>query len=80
MWIRRTAIVSQIKHRADTDEPQLFGYCLRRAHEREFFIRKAIGWALRQYARFDPAAVRTFVEENRSRLSTLSVREATKHL
>ncbi len=49
-------------------------------HEREFFIRKAIGWALRDYARTDPDAVVAFVTEHRDGLSGLSYREATKHL
>ena len=48
--------------------------------DREFFIRKAMGWALRQYAKTDPAWVRTWVARHRERLSPLSVREALKHL
>lgn len=80
MWIRRTAILSQLKHKAATDQDRLFGYCLRRADEKEFFIRKAIGWALREYAKTEPDAVRTFALEHRDRLSGLSFREATKHL
>ena len=63
-----------------TDEPRLFRYCLARAHEREFFIRKAIGWALREYAKTDPDAVRRFVLDNREVWSGLTYREATKHL
>ena len=47
---------------------------------REFFLRKAIGWALRQYARTDPSAVRAYVDAHRDVLSGLSIREATKHL
>ncbi len=80
MWIRRTALLSQIKHKDQTDRDQLFGYCLKRADEREFFIRKAIGWALREYARSEPDAVREFALQHRNRLSGLSFREATKHL
>jgi 3-methyladenine DNA glycosylase AlkD len=80
MWIRRTAILSQLKHKAATDQDQLFRYCLSRADEKEFFIRKAIGWALREYAKTEPAAVRAFALEHRDRLSGLSFREATKHL
>lgn len=80
MWIRRTAILSQLKHKAATDQDRLFGYCLKRADEKEFFIRKAIGWALREYAKTEPDAVRTFALEHRDRLSGLSFREATKHL
>lgn len=80
MWIRRTAIIFQNRHKAKTDEARLFRFCLASAHEKEFFIRKAIGWALRDYAKTSPEAVREFVEEHRERLSGLSIREATKHL
>ena len=80
MWLRRTAILSQLGHKASTDADLLFDFCRRRAHEREFFIRKAIGWALRKYAKTDPDAVREFVDEMGDELSGLSRREATKHL
>jgi 3-methyladenine DNA glycosylase AlkD len=80
LWLRRSAIISQLDLRGRTDADQLFAYCLRRAHEREFFIRKAIGWALRQYARVAPDEVRAFCDANRTTLSPLSHREAMKHL
>jgi 3-methyladenine DNA glycosylase AlkD len=80
MWLRRTAIISQLNHKAATDATLLFECCARRAHEKEFFIRKAIGWALRQYARTDPEAVRRFVNQHEHELSGLSKREALKHL
>lgn len=80
MWIRRTVLLSQLKHKKHTDAARLFRWCLALAHEKEFFIRKAIGWTLREYARTDPAAVRSFVRKNAEALSPLSVREATKHL
>jgi 3-methyladenine DNA glycosylase AlkD len=80
MWIRRTALLSHLKHKRDTDAAQLFKHCLKRAHEREFFIRKAIGWALREYSKTDPRAVRAFLTKNRKRLSNLSYAEASKHL
>ncbi len=80
MWLRRTAIIAQLRHKGATDEARLFRYCLARAHEREFFIRKAIGWALREYAKTDPDAVRRFVLDNREMWSGLTYREATKHL
>ncbi len=80
MWLRRTAILSQLRHKEATDAELLFGFCLRRAHETEFFIRKAIGWALRQYARTDPDAVSEFLVANKEQLSGLSFREAAKHL
>jgi 3-methyladenine DNA glycosylase AlkD len=80
LWLRRTAIISQLDHKDQTDVEMLLRFCLRRAHEQEFFIRKAIGWALRQYARTDPEAVAAFLREHRDRLSGLSFREAAKHL
>lgn len=80
MWIRRTAILAQLRHKQQTDTAQLFDFCLRRADEPEFFIRKAIGWALRQYAHTDPGAVRAFLAEHGDELSGLSRREAAKHL
>ncbi|MCY1138827.1 DNA alkylation repair protein [Actinoplanes sp. Pm04-4] len=80
MWLVRTAILHQLHYGEATDTDRLFGYCEAQAGHRDFFVRKAIGWALRHYARTDPAAVRAFVEAHRSTLSGLSVREATKHL
>jgi 3-methyladenine DNA glycosylase AlkD len=80
MWLRRAAIIGQIKHKDATDRQRLFDYCLRRCDEKEFFIRKAIGWALREYAYTAPDAVRQFLREHRAQLSPLSFREAAKHL
>lgn len=80
MWIRRTAILSHLKHKKETDAAQLFKHCLKRAGETEFFIRKAIGWALREYSKTDPRAVRAFLTKNRKRLSNLSNAEGSKHL
>ena len=79
-WLRRVALLHQLDWKENTDQARLFAYCLRCADEREFFIRKAIGWALRQYARTNPAAVRRFLDSHRERLSGLSFREAAKHL
>jgi 3-methyladenine DNA glycosylase AlkD len=80
MWLVRTAILHQLHYGAETDEERLFGYCTRQAGHRDFFVRKAIGWALRHYARTDPEAVRRYVSLHRDRLSPLSIREAMKHL
>jgi 3-methyladenine DNA glycosylase AlkD len=77
MWLARTALLHQLRYRADTDVARLFDYCLRQAGHRDFFIRKAIGWALREYAHTDPAAVRAFVAG--APLSGLSRREALKN-
>ncbi len=80
MWLARVAIIHQLRFGEQTDVERLFGYALRRAADPEFFIRKAIGWALREYAKTDPDAVRSFVDAHVDVLSPLSVREATKHL
>lgn len=76
LWLRRTAILHQLHFKAATDTTRMFDYCLRRGHEREFFIRKAIGWALREYSKTDAAAVIRFVAEHEGELSPLSRREA----
>lgn len=80
IWLARVAIIHQLRFSEQTDVDRLFRYAQRRAGDAEFFIRKAIGWALRQYARTDPDAVRAFVHAHRAELSPLSIREATKHL
>ncbi len=79
-WIRRTAILCQLAFKQNTDEERLFEYCRMCMHEKEFFIRKAIGWALRQYSYIEPEAVRTFVSTHHDELSGLSRREALKRL
>jgi 3-methyladenine DNA glycosylase AlkD len=80
MWLRRTAILCQVGAHEKTDSDRLFRFCAERAFEREFFIRKAIGWALREHAKTDPEEVAHFVAAHRDRLSALSFREATKHI
>jgi 3-methyladenine DNA glycosylase AlkD len=80
LWLIRTALLHQLRYRAKTDAAWLFAACAAHAGHPDFFVRKAIGWALRQYARDDPDAVRDFVAAHRDRLSGLSVREALKHL
>ncbi|WP_343732566.1 DNA alkylation repair protein [Duganella sp.] len=79
-WMRRIALLHQLGWRNKTDERRLFNYCLTLAHEKEFFIQKAIGWALRDYARHAPEAVRLFTLKEKERLAPLSFREANKHL
>jgi 3-methyladenine DNA glycosylase AlkD len=77
-WVRRSAMLHQLGWRRETDAERLAGYALLLAPEREFFIRKAIGWALRDYARWEPGFVREFLAEHRDKLSPLSWREASK--
>jgi 3-methyladenine DNA glycosylase AlkD len=80
IWVRRIALLHQLGWRGKVDEQRLFKYCLTLSHEKEFFIQKAIGWALRDYARHNPQAIRDFTSKEKGRLSALSYREANKHL
>ncbi|MEO0326451.1 MAG: DNA alkylation repair protein, partial [Myxococcota bacterium] len=78
-WLRRSAILAQLRAKERTDPALLTASIEAAMHDRDFFLRKAIGWALRQYARTDPGWVRAFVDA-RPALSPLSRREALKHL
>jgi 3-methyladenine DNA glycosylase AlkD len=80
LWLARTAILHQLGAKERTDVDRLFRYSLAWASCPDFFARKAIGWALRQYAFTDADAVRCFVAEHEDTLSPLTIREATKHL
>lgn len=80
LWLRRGALICQVGAKEETDAQRLFYFCESRMHEKEFFIRKAIGWALREYAKTDPDSVAAFVNDHRGELSGLSFREATKHI
>lgn len=78
MWLQRTAILYQLKYKQDTDVERLFAYCRRLADSKEFFIRKGMGWALREYSKTDAAAVTNFVAK--TDLHSLTQREALKWL
>lgn len=80
LWKHRAAILCQCARKAATDEALLFGCIAPNLADRGFFIRKAIGWALRAYADVNPAAVRRYVLEHADALSALSRREALKHI
>ncbi len=83
-WLRRAAIICQLGHRERTDVVLLADAITAASGEGEFFLRKGIGWALREYARTDPEWVRRFVADHgdgsKASLSALSRREALKHL
>jgi 3-methyladenine DNA glycosylase AlkD len=79
LWTRRAAILAQLKFKKATDTELLSEILLSRAHETDFFIRKAIGWSLREFAKTNKPWVREFVSRNADALSLLSKREALKH-
>jgi 3-methyladenine DNA glycosylase AlkD len=77
-WLRRTTILFQLNYKKETDFELLCEIIRENLDSKEFFINKAIGWSLRQYARVDPIAVREFVRS--TPLHPLSRREALKHI
>lgn len=80
LWVRRIAMLHQLGWHEATDAQRLFAFAQTLAPETDFFIRKAIGWALRDFARTQPEQVRGFVGAHATQLSALTVREATKHI
>jgi 3-methyladenine DNA glycosylase AlkD len=77
-WLRRTAILFQLKYKQQTNESLLYDYIVKNADSKEFFIQKAIGWALREYSKTNPVSVKAFIQRNE--LAPLSVREGSKYL
>jgi 3-methyladenine DNA glycosylase AlkD len=80
MWKRRSAILCQLKAKAGTDLELLYDCIEPSLDSKEFFLRKAIGWALREYAKTDAGEVRRYVAAHADRLSGLSRREALKNI
>lgn len=78
MWLQRTCLLFQLKYKEKTDTKLLFSSTRQLSHSKEFFIQKAIGWTLREYAKTNPQAVWEFVQTHD--LAPLSKREATKHV
>ncbi|WP_245805832.1 DNA alkylation repair protein [Bacillus alkalicellulosilyticus] len=78
IWLQRSAILFQLKYKADTDERLLYQYILKCAESKEFFIQKGIGWALREYSKTNPSSVVAFVSAHEDKLSSLSKREGLR--
>jgi len=79
-WLQRTALLFQLKYKEETDFNLMTKYITNLMDEKEFFIRKAIGWVLREYSKTNPKAVIGFVTEYEQQLSGLSKREAMKDI
>jgi 3-methyladenine DNA glycosylase AlkD len=78
LWLRRSCLIFQLRYKSQTNFELLKSLILEFKHEKEFFIQKAIGWSLREYAKTNPVSVRDFVEE--SGIQGLAKREALKHI
>lgn len=79
-WVRRVAIEYQLLKKDQTNKELLRQILQNNLNDQEFFINKAIGWALRDYSKTNPEWVNEFIEENRDGLSKLSIREGSKYL
>jgi 3-methyladenine DNA glycosylase AlkD len=77
-WVRRVALLTQLQYKTALNFELLQQLILTVAHEKEFFIRKAIGWVLREYSKTDAQAVVNFVHKHAATLSPLSKREALR--
>lgn len=77
IWLQRAALLFQLTYKNETNEQLLYGYITELKGSKEFFIQKAIGWALREYAKSNRSSVAKFM--NGTVLAPLSVREAKKH-
>ena len=80
IWLRRIAIDHQLSRKEKTDTDMLAKIIENNFESDEFFINKAIGWALREYSKTNPQWVRAFIEKNRDKMASLSIREASKYL
>ena len=80
MWLRRTSILFQLGYKEKTDSQILADHILKNLGSNEFFVNKAIGWALREYGKTNPDFVKEFVSEHESQMHPLSIREATRNL
>lgn len=80
IWIRRVAIDHQLLFKEETDAELLALIIKNNLNQTEFFINKAIGWSLRDYSKTNPEWVSSFIEENKSELAPLSIREGSKYL
>jgi len=80
IWLRRVAILYQLSLKEKVDKQVLERILVNNLGDSEFFINKAIGWALRDYSKFNPEWVREFIEKNKNGMTNLSIREASKYL
>lgn len=80
IWLRRIAINHQRGRKEKTDTQLLEKVIVNNLGQTEFFIQKAIGWALREYSKTDPEWVRRFIKKHECKMAPLSIREASKYL
>lgn len=80
IWLKRVAILYQLSLKDKVDEIILDKILVNNLGDNEFFINKAVGWALRDYSKFNPEWVREFIKKNKDNMANLSIREAIKYI
>ena len=80
MWLKRVAILYQLSLKEKVDEIILDKILVNNLGDIEFFINKAIGWALRDYSKYNPEWVKEFIRKNKDNMANLSIREASKYI
>ena len=80
IWLKRVAILYQLSLKDKVDEIILDNILVNNLGDNEFFINKAVGWALRDYSKFNPEWVREFIKKNKDNMANLSIREASKYI
>ncbi len=80
IWLRRLAIDHQLLRKDQTDQHLLEQILVNNLDQTEFFINKAIGWALRDYSKTNPEWVKNFIRQHHGKMAPLSIREASKYL
>ena len=80
IWLRRVAILYQLSLKDKVDEIILDKVLVNNLSDSEFFINKAVGWALRDYSKYNPEWVREFIKKNKDNMANLSIREASKYI
>ena len=80
IWLKRVAILYQLSLKEKVDKQILERILVDNLGDSEFFINKAIGWALRDYSKYNPEWVREFIKKNKDNMASLSIREASKYI
>ena len=80
IWLKRVAILYQLSLKEKVDKQVLDKILVNNLGDSEFFINKAIGWALRDYSKYNPEWVREFIKQNKDNMANLSIREASKYI
>lgn len=80
IWLKRVAILYQLSLKEKVDKQSLERILVNNLGDSEFFINKAIGWALRDYSKYNPEWVREFIKQNKDNMANLSIREASKYI